>query len=192
MPNVPTRDDSPHDLFNALAWLAFPQTKAALNAVHVREAVSATPGARGRRRDAATLLDESGLIAACADASLVDGWRRHAWRETFWWRRPSVERALAVHVLGHGLLAKLADPYRAITGHALVLTLSPSTPLPDLDAAAAARIAEGLEPEALLPLPVAALPGWDAENLGAALFDDTTVFRPGVSDPIIDRHFTTR
>jgi hypothetical protein len=29
----------------------------------------------------------------------------------------------------------------------------------------------------LPPLPVAALPGWDSEALGARLFDDPSVFR---------------
>jgi hypothetical protein len=33
-------------------------------------------------------------------------------------------------------------------------------------------------PEDLLPLPVAALPGWDVEGNGARRFDDTAVFRP--------------
>jgi len=174
---IATRDGVLHDLFNALSWLAFPQTKAALNALHVREGASATGNARNRRRDAATLLDESGLIVACADPSLIDGWRRHAWRETFWTRRADIERALAAHALGHGLLEKLSNPYRSITAHALVLSVPSSMSRADVDAVAADRIAAGVEPCALLPLPVAALPGWDSEALGSALFDDVSVFR---------------
>jgi hypothetical protein len=34
---VATRPCNRHDYFNALAWLAFPHAKAALNAIHVRE-----------------------------------------------------------------------------------------------------------------------------------------------------------
>src|SRR5512147_150765 len=61
---VPTRDNA-HDLFNALVWLAWPRTKAALNARQALEL--ARDGVRGRRgpvRDAATLIDESGLLLA--------------------------------------------------------------------------------------------------------------------------------
>ena len=90
--------------------------------------------------------------------------------------------------LGHGLLAKLAAPFRGITARALVLPLEGAA-LPTegaqlaavLDAAAAASIdARGaaFAPEDLLPLPVAALPGWDVEASGARLFDDAAVFRP--------------
>jgi hypothetical protein len=176
---VETREGSEHDRCNALAWLAFPRTKSALNRIHVREARAPTPNARNRQRDAATLLDESGLVVACADATLVAGWRRHAWRETFWLRRADVSRSLAAFVLGHGLLARAATAHRALTGRALVLPLAAETPLGELDAAAAARVEAGLVPEDLLPLPLAALPGWDREGLGAALFDDTRVFRQG-------------
>jgi hypothetical protein len=175
---IPTREGIAHDLCNALAWLAFPRTKAALNAVHVREAATATPNERSRLRDAATLLDESGLVVACADRSLVEGWRRHAWRETFWLRRDDVGRDLAACVLGHGLLERLPRAHRGLTAKALVLDLPAATPQADLDAAAADAIASGILPESLLPLPIAALPGWDREQLGAALFADASVFRP--------------
>ena len=47
---VHTRPDSKHDLFNALAWLAFPQTKARINALHARE-IAREGGKRGRLRD---------------------------------------------------------------------------------------------------------------------------------------------
>ena len=48
-----------------------------------------------------------------------------------------------------------------------------------VDAAAATAIAStDLVPEVLAALPVAALPGWDGEGLGARLFDDARVFRP--------------
>ncbi len=174
---IAMRENSLHDRCNALAWLAFTRTKAQLNAIHVRDAQAATPNARSRRRDAATLLDESGMIVACADATLLDGWRRHAWRETFWLRRADVARLLGAYALGHGMLARANVAHRALTAKALVLPLPAATPLAELDAAAAERIAAGLVPEDLLPLPVAALPGWDREGLGEALFDDASVFR---------------
>lgn len=185
---VLTRPDNLHDVCNALAWLAFPRTKAALNAVHVAAPRHGSGNRRDRSRDAATLLDESGLLVACADASLVGLWTAHRWREAFWDRRDDVVASLRAVAIGHGLLAKLVAPFPAITAKVLVLPLD-AAPLPGetaalvaaLDAAAAAQIgARGaaLAPTDLLPLPVAALPGWDCAGRGAALFDDAAVFRP--------------
>ncbi len=187
---VATRQGNLHDACNALAWLAFPRTKAALNSVHVNAAGILSGNGRDRRRDAATLLDESGLIVACADASLVGLWRTRQWRAVFWDRRDVVSARMRAAAIGHGLMAKLVAPYRGITVKALVLPLDATT-LPSqpsrlaaaLDAAAAATIdalGAAFVPEVLLPLPVAALPGWDIEARGARLFDDTAVFRPPV------------
>lgn len=185
---VATRANNRHDIFNALAWLAFPRSKAALNALHVAAAAQPTGNARNRARDAATLLDEDGVIVACADAELHALWRAHAWRELFWARRADVARAMRVTAIGHGLLQKLVTPFPAITARALVVDTSG---LPDdppaltarLDAAAAAQLHEYGQlfvPIALLPLPVAALPGWDPDRdyLGERRFDDESVFRP--------------
>jgi hypothetical protein len=42
---VETRPDSLHDFFNALAWLAFPRTKARINALHAAEIRGKGPAA---------------------------------------------------------------------------------------------------------------------------------------------------
>jgi Protein of unknown function (DUF3025) len=179
---VATREGDWHDFFNALVWMAFPRTKAALNATHCVDGTAAA-GTRSRCRDALTLLDESGMLIRCSDPSLIARWREHAWREVFWDARDEVIAAFALAVIGHGLLVKLLKPYRGITAKVLVVAAANSTRdnTIELDAAAASEIAavrNALTPDALLPLPVAALPGWDAERLDAALFDDVSVFRP--------------
>jgi len=188
-------------------WLRLPRTKAALNAVHVRAADAGTGNARNRARDAATHLDESGLLLACHDAGLAELLRAREWRALFWTRRHDVVDAMRPLVLGHGLAEKLLSPYRALTAHVLITGRAPEraaapegaeeTSLVDaseagavdeaavdetaMDAEAAKRIAmPGFAPGLLLPLPVAALPGWDAEGLGERLFDDLSVFRPPV------------
>lgn len=183
---VGVRAGSWHDAFNVLAWLAFPRTKAALNRIHVDEGEAATPNRRSRARDAATLLDESGILVACDAPELVELLREHAWHELFVRRAAAIERHWRVAAVGHGLLDRLRTPFRSLTARVLALPFPPGR-LPGADAAeivdcaAAARVAaKDLEPEALLPLPVAALPGWDVEQLGEALFDDLTVFRPKV------------
>lgn len=187
---IVTRPESLHDVCNALAWLRFPRTKAALTAAHIAAPCAATGNRRDRTRDAATLLDESGMLVACADPCLVALWRAHRWRDAFWERRGDVEASLRAVVIGHGLLAKLVAPFRSITARAWVLSVSAAA-LPAgaaalaaaMDAAAASAIgARGVAfaPADLLPLPVAALPGWDCEARGARLFDDAAVFRPRV------------
>ena len=155
--------------------------------MHVQSGGAGTANARGRARDAATLLDESGLLLGCADAGLAALLRDRAWRELFCSRRADVVRGMFPRVLGHGLAAKLLFPYRALTAHVLVLDVATATAQVNedagdaLDAMAAAAIATpGFGPDRLTPLPIAALPGWDAEDLGESLFDDLSVFRPPV------------
>lgn len=187
---VATRSGNLHDACNALAWLAFPKTKAALNAIHAAATVADTGNGRDRRRDAATLLDESGMIVACSDIELRELWRTHQWRAAFWDRRDAVAERMRAVVIGHGLLTKLVAPFRGITAKVLLLALDgaalppdPALVAPVLDDAAAATLAGGglaFAPEDLLALPVAALPGWDMEACAARLFDDAAVFRPRV------------
>jgi Protein of unknown function (DUF3025) len=181
---IALREDSVHDQFNALAWLALPQTKAALNAVHVRQAEAPTANRRDRRRDAATLLDESGLLLACDAPELVALLRARQWRALFAERRAEVAAHMRPIAIGHGICARLAcgRPHRGITARALVLDLPVdlrNVCLAPFDAMAAAFVRRGdFAPEWLLPLPIAALPGWDCEGLDAKLFDDLSVFRP--------------
>jgi hypothetical protein len=183
---IALRENSMHDTFNALCWLALPQTKAALNAVHVQQGVAATPNGRDRRRDAATLLDESGLLVACSAPELVALLRARAWRALFWDRRDEVAARMHPIAVGHGLCAQCASgrPHRGLTAHTLVIDLPAASgggTVARIDAAGAARVARAdFAPEILLPLPIAALPGWDREALGARLFDDLSVFRPPV------------
>ena len=68
---VPTRPDNWHDVFNALAWCAFPQTKRVLNHRHGEEIRRrGATGARGTVRDALSLFDEGGVIVASARETL--------------------------------------------------------------------------------------------------------------------------
>ncbi len=183
---IGVRADSWHDALNALVWLTLPRTKCALNACHVAAAAAPARHARTRERDAATLVDESGLILACADAELVDLLRRRAWQTLFVAARGRVEAAFVPLVVGHGMLDKLRRPWRGITAHVLVVPVPAGDPadpatIAALDAAVAARVrAAPFNPSSLMPLPVAGLPGWDAEALGLRLYDDVSVFRPSV------------
>ena len=168
------REGSRHDFANALAWLAFPLTKAALNAVHVRDGRDATANGRSRARDAATLVDEAGMIFLCRDGELIALLRAWQWHRLFWNRREAVACSVTPIVVGHGMLDKLRTPFRALTAQALIVDTVES----DADAAAAAQVgAPDFAPHRLQPLPVAALPGWDSEASGERLFADRDVFR---------------
>jgi len=168
------REGSRHDLANALVWFAFPRVKAALNAVHLRDGVEPTANGRSRARDAATLADEAGMIFACRDVKLIELLRAWRWRALFWERRNLVAQCVTAVVIGHGLLDKLREPFRALTAQAVIV----DSDVRDLDCAAALQVREaGFAPHRLAPLPVAALPGWDWEGIGERLFDDSTVFR---------------
>ena len=173
---VPTRTDTWHDVMNALVWLRFPHFKAALNAAH-GEAIAAETGAlRGRRRDALTMLDESGVWVVSTEASLSDLLRQREWQKLFWTQRATVIAQMQFVVVGHALLEKMLQPYAAITGKCLLV---------DADAhlnaveAHASRALDPIEaPDQLAPLPLMGIPGWDPHNAQAAYYANPLVFRP--------------
>lgn len=171
---VPTRDNA-HDLFNALVWLAWPRTKAALNARQALEL--ARDGVRGRRgpvRDAATLIDESGLLLA-ADGNVHAALGRLDWPWLFGAQRPRWQRDWRPVAFGHALIEKLQAPYKALTA---VVVCLPATAT-DIDSAAAQWVRDAaLAPPLLAHLPVLGIPGWWRANEDPAFYADAAVFRP--------------
>ncbi len=183
------RERNWHDLFNVLAWLTFPQAKAALNVRHCAVFSNDRAGARGPVRDALTLFDESGVIVASADPALLQMIRDFQWRPLFCTHRAAVVRDARFMLFGHALCEKALAPYKGITGRSLLLEIDRAflkwplaEQLAHLDARLAAQIAD---PQALLrtnqlaPLPVLGVPGWCADNEEATYYDDQNYFRPG-------------
>ena len=187
---VDTREGNRHDLFNALAWMAFPKSKAAINARHVA-ALPAEGNARGPLRDLLTLIDEGGVIVACADAgapvfeSLV---REFRWQELFWERRAQLLAESRAVLVGHSAFEKALAPYPGITCKALFLRVtrahleSPMAELVEtLDALAADWIhalPADASPRRMAPLPVFGYPGWLPGSGSAAFYADRRWFRP--------------
>ena len=172
---VATRHGNWHDLFNALAWLAFPRTKAAINALHAAQ-IPREGKRRGRLRDMLTLFDEGGAIVLCADAELESMIRGFRWRELFWDCRERVLHGLRIVVLGHAVLEKSLTPWPGIACKALFLE-----PDGNLDAGAAQWLnahAKDGTPQLLAPLPIFGYPGWIAENARPEFYDDQRYFRP--------------
>jgi hypothetical protein len=173
---VSTRPNNWHDLFNALAWLAFPRTKATINALHAAE-IPREGGRRGRVRDMLTIFDEGGAIALCADPALERLIREFRWRKLFWESRERVRRDLRFIVIGHAVLEKALEPWPGVTCKAII-----AAPAEDPDALAArwlAAHARGGSPRLLAPLPVFGYPGWAAGNDRAEFYDDARYFRQG-------------
>lgn len=187
---VPTRLAGPgmlHDWFNAMAWIAWPRTKARLNRLQsdALAACDERTSRRGALRDAATLFDESGVLFVCSDPALVDALRRFDWRALFVEGRDRFRATARVHLIGHGLGEKLLAPYKALCAHAWILGAAPDAPIDalagdPLDAAASAQLQpDTLRAAALCPLPLLGVPGWCPDNADPVFYDDARVFRPG-------------
>jgi hypothetical protein len=179
---VPTRESNWHDLLNALTWLAFPRTKAALNAIQCRS-LAKEGGRRGSLSDAATLFDESGLLLAGPDEMPATLLRERRWREAFAGRREDWG-GLRAYVVGHAVLEKLLDPWPGITAKCLFVRLSglpeEGAPPAELDEAVSACWLGGAiaRPADLFPVPVLGIPGWWPDNEQPAFYDNREVFRP--------------
>jgi hypothetical protein len=181
---VPTRSENWHDYFNALAWLIWPHSKAALNQLHVNAGITAQ---RNRSRDALTLLDESGVIVACSDPELWQLLQTHQWQALFVEQRERVERGMAFHLLGHSLYEKALQPYPAMTGKCQVImvqtdffALNLAQRQQRLDQLLARQLLQHppLTPGEFAALPVLGIPGMTAENSDPSYYQNTRVFRP--------------
>ena len=199
---VPTRihgEAAWHDYFNALVWLVFPRTKAALNQRQARAiALDGISAVRGPLRDALTLFDESAALIACPGSSFGEDLRQFNWNRLFIERRGEFVAQARCVVFGHALLHKLVSPYKAVCGHAMML----DSQLPDSSLAIGGREAspekqDSLEiflswldreascmisaaefgKQSLTPLPILGIPGWWPANEHAEFYNDSNVFR---------------
>jgi Protein of unknown function (DUF3025) len=173
---IPTRLDNPHDLFNALVWLRFPQTKTKLNQLHVNAPQQGTQ--RSRLRDGLTLFDETGILLLLDPKQLADFKAAHLAHD---WQR--VYQGYAWHsavkpiVFGHGGLHTILNgAHENFTLKALVL---PQSDQVDQDLALwfSGHVNEQL-PKAFLPLPFAGVPTWWPANETASFYQRTDIFRP--------------
>ena len=184
---VPTRDNL-HDFFNALVWLTFPRIKVQLNALQAQEIERATAQSaivpRGKLRDAATIFDENATLLVTSNDELVKALRAHEWESVFLARRNEFIRDCGVFLFGHALMEKLVTPYKAITGHAWVVSLDVdltslalSEQLRKVDVTVAQQLINGLSTADFSPLPVLGVPAWWAGQ-DDAFYQDDSVFRP--------------
>ena len=177
---VPTRLGSFHDLLGALIWLHFPALKTAIH----RAQLLGNPAARGPSENAATHLDESGVLVLSSEASIFESLSNLQWVEVFWERRAELRRSTRFLAFGHGLLDALRDPHPRLMGKALFarvdperLVLTASDFRVFVDSALADRLPGFLsDPACLEPLPVLGIPDWSIDQT-RAYYEDSRYFR---------------
>ncbi len=187
---VETRPGAWHDGFNALAWLAYPRTKAALNRRHhlaLAGQIAEGGSGRGPLRDALTQFDECGAAVLTSRLDLWDDIRAHRWREVFWTRRAETVRNLQVFVFGHASFDMLRSPHLGLCAKSLLLhvaedwqALTPAAQLEDVDRRLAQRFAGDFSPRPrdFQPLPLLGIPGATPANASHGYYEDRRQFRP--------------
>lgn len=188
---VETRPRNWHDLFNALAWIAFPKAKAAINAQHaaiLAEGGEAEEKRRSPARDALSLFDEGGVIVASSSPAMLRLINDFAWKELFWHRREELRATVTFIPFGHALSEKALEPFTGIVAKTvfvpvndLFAMLPMEARVAQADALVAAHFAHRAgfaSPKAMAPMPVMGVPGWHPDTDREAFYDDREHFRP--------------
>jgi Protein of unknown function (DUF3025) len=184
---VQTRENSWHDLFNALVWMRFPKSKAAINARHIeQQKLHGLQATRSAAQDAMTLFDESGVIVACSDPGLSQLLLQHEWKKLFWDRRADVLAHMRFYIFGHALYEKALQPYASMTGKISVFNVDKNfhlnqidTQLLALDDLLSARLMHDIKSaKDFSPLPIMGVPGWCDGNEVESFYDNKEIFRP--------------
>jgi hypothetical protein len=178
--SIPTRVGSFHDLLGALIWLHFPALK---TSIHQLQLASDT-AMRGPSENAATHLDESGVLVLSTEPTIFEALSALEWAEVFWERRAELRQTTRFLAFGHGLLDALREPHPRLMGKALFARISADQlELADsdfrvfLDRGLAALLPGFLsDPTRLEPLPVLGVPGWST-NQSRAYYEDERYFR---------------
>lgn len=185
---IQTRAQSWHDLFNALVWVTYPRAKAALNQLHYQVLLQEREHnqvVRSPLRDAATLIDESGVIVVSSNDYLIELLKNFAWKTLFWEQRAAVLVQMKFFLFGHGLYEKAQCPYLGMTGKGILFHVSETffnQHLNDqiamldmwLDNFLACKY---LTSNDLVPVPVLGYPGWSPDNTDSSYYDNHSYFR---------------
>ena len=199
---VPTRENSWHDLFNALIWLQFPNTKALLNQLHIQDIKECGVHPRTPRRNRITHFDECGIVLAIESGNevlsntLLSQLAHHQWTQCFcehkshWWKH------ITPFVFGHANLEMMLCPFIGLTGKWLAVSVPKGFHTLDfwsqrkiLDNALVERIHAlgdfSLSP-LLKPFPILGVPSWYSDQ-NKTFYSNSDYFRPlraGAKDTI--------
>lgn len=188
---VETRPENWHDLFNALAWIAFPKAKATINARHaaiLEEGGEAEAKRRSPARDALSLFDEGGVIVASSSPALLRLIVDFEWKELFWHRREELAAKVSFIPFGHALSEKALDPFIGIVAKTVFVPVSDffamlpiESRVAEADALVAAHFSQPARfasPKSMAPLPAMGVPGWHPDTGRESFYDDRSHFRP--------------
>ena len=187
---VETRPENWHDLFNALAWITYPQAKARINAQHaaiLEERGDEEAKRRSPERDALTLFDEGGVIVASRSPQLLRLVVDFEWKELFWNRRAELDAEVRFLAFGHACFEQALAPYLGMVAKTvfvpvdeLFFMLPIEAQVAAADALVAAHFAHRAKfhsPKAMAPMPVLGVPGWHFALQDEAFYDDPEHFR---------------
>lgn len=188
------REDNWHDLFNALVWLTFPCSKAAINARHYASLKAQAGTLRSPEGDALTLFDEDGAVVLSADADLFQLLLQHRWTELFVTRRDEVRAKMRFVIFGHAMYEKALDPFIGMTAKCVLLPFPSEVLEWNADAMWAEidrRLAMFIRDRSslghgrsLTPLPVLGVPGWWRANENEAFYGNARYFRSRSEDAL--------
>lgn len=190
---IPTREESWHDLFNGLIWLQFPHTKSLLNHLHMQDICRYGAHPRTPRRNRITHFDECGVIFAVEEANLAQGnellqaLAMHQWKSVFVEQNALWQECIHPVIFGHANFEMLLTPFTGLTAKWLCVKVpngfsnkTRKTQLRLLDEALSTRIREldDFASSAILkPVPLLGIPGWFS-NQDPAFYDNKEYFRP--------------
>lgn len=185
---VPTRSENWHDLFNAISWMLFPQSKRVLNQQHVEDIRQQGLNPRTPRRNRLTHFDECGVILATSNPEILAMLAQHQWCDAWVEHRQCWGKTIQAFVFGHANYEMLLQPFIGLTGKWLGVCvdepfwqLSPMQQHQHIDAQVAKRIQTDnifAEKGQLKPLPLLGIPGWHSGNENPEFYLNTDYFRP--------------
>jgi hypothetical protein len=181
---VETRPENWHDLFNALAWITYPQAKARINAQHaamLKERGEEEAKHRSPERDALTLFDEGGVVVASTSPELMRLIVDFEWKQLFWSRRAELAARMGFFGFGHAMYEQALEPYIGIVPVSELFFMLPiESQVAQADALLAAHFdirARFQSPKMMAPMPVLGVPGWHPDTDRETFYDDPKHFR---------------
>ncbi len=188
---VPTRKESWHDVFGAIIWSLYPQTKALINELHYKDINAQASNQRSKLRNALTLFDECGVVLVTKNEALLTALKNHEWQTAFIELRnnwhSSTSDGVAAYQFGHANYEMLTNPFIGLTGKWLVIDSSAEIlGLPKnvqyrlVDERLATIIKNGAlnDNSQMSPLPLLGVPGWSDLSKNPDFYADTSYFRP--------------
>lgn len=185
---VQTRTENWHDFFNALVWQIFPRAKSVLNQLHYQtQLLESLNKAKYRSvlRDAATHIDESGVIVVSSKKTLIQLLRDFEWKQLFWRKREAVLSSMRFFIFGHGLYEKALNPYIGMTGKGIIFNVNEAfleqtllDQLQSIDLMLEPFLLESLlSSSGLAPIPFLGYPGWAEGNNNEIYYENKKYFR---------------